>query len=75
MPLAEIAASVKMMGEVVTNTREIVKAVNDGREYLKRYYPDAQEDIWRKVSLVTIQAISDADIPKAHGETGHSSTI
>lgn len=45
MPLAEIAASVKMMGEVVTNAREIVKAVNDGREYLKRYYPDAQEDI------------------------------
>ena len=45
MPLAEIAASVKMMGEVVTNTREIVKAVNDGREYLKHYYPDAQEDI------------------------------
>jgi hypothetical protein len=45
MPLAEIAALVKMMGEVVTNTREIVKAVNDGSEYLKRYYPDAQEDI------------------------------
>jgi hypothetical protein len=41
----EIAESTKLIGEVVKNTREIIKAVNDGREYLKRYYPDAQGDL------------------------------
>jgi len=41
----EIADLVKSLGDVVKSTREIINAVNDGREYLKRYYPDAQEDL------------------------------
>jgi hypothetical protein len=41
----EIAESIKLLGDVVKSTREIVKAVNDGREYLKHYYPDAQGDL------------------------------
>lgn len=46
MPLVkEIADSIKLLGDVVKSTREIVKAVNDGREYLKHYYPDAQGDL------------------------------
>lgn len=46
MPLVkEIAESIKLLGDVVKSTREIVKAINDGREYLKRYYPDAQADL------------------------------
>jgi len=43
--IREIADSIKLMGDVVKSTREIVKAVNDGREYLKHYYPDAQGDV------------------------------
>jgi hypothetical protein len=46
MPLVrEVAESIKLLGDVVTSTRDIVKAVNDGKEYLKRYYPDAQSDL------------------------------
>lgn len=46
MPLVtEIAESIKLLGDVIKSTREIVKAINDGREYLKRYYPDAQADL------------------------------
>ena len=46
MPLIrEIAESIILLGDVIKSTREIVKAVNDGREYLKRYYPDAQSDL------------------------------
>jgi len=43
--VGEIAGLVKSLGDVVKSTREIIKAVNDGREYLKHYYPDAQEDL------------------------------
>lgn len=43
--IKEIAESIKLLGDVVKSTREIIKAVNDGREYLKRYYPDAQGDV------------------------------
>jgi hypothetical protein len=46
MPVVtEIAKSIKLLGDVVKSTRAIIKAVNDGREYLKRYYPDAQGDV------------------------------
>ena len=45
MLVKEIAESIKLPGDVVKSTREIIKAVNDGREYLKRYYPDAQGDL------------------------------
>jgi chromosome segregation ATPase len=46
MPLVrEIAESIKLLGDVVKSTREIVEAVNDGSKYLKRYYPEAQGDL------------------------------
>lgn len=46
MPVVrEIAESIKSLGDVIKNTREIIKAVNDGRAYLKRYYPEAQADL------------------------------
>jgi hypothetical protein len=42
--ISEIADVIKMLGEVVKNTREIVKAVNDGREFLASRHPEAQKD-------------------------------
>lgn len=46
MPLVkEIAESIKLLGDVVKSTRDIVKATNDGRAYLRRYYPEAQNDL------------------------------
>ena len=37
----EIADAVELVAKLVHNTRSIVQAVNDGREYLARRYPDA----------------------------------
>jgi chromosome segregation ATPase len=46
MPVVkEIAESIKLLGDIVKSTREIVDAVNDGRAYLKRYYPEARVDL------------------------------
>jgi chromosome segregation ATPase len=46
MPLVrEVVYLVKSLGDVVKSTREIINAVNDGREYLKRYYPNAQKEL------------------------------
>lgn len=42
LSVKDIADSIKLLGDLVKNTREIMKAVTDGRAYLKRYYPDAQ---------------------------------
>ena len=40
----EIADVIKMLGEVVKNTREIVGAVNDGRKFLASRHPEARQD-------------------------------
>jgi len=46
MPVVrEIAESIKLLGDAVKSTREIITAVNDGKAYLKHYYPDAQADL------------------------------
>ncbi|QEC69332.1 hypothetical protein FRZ67_19205 [Panacibacter ginsenosidivorans] len=40
----DVADVIKMLGDVVKSTREIINAVNDGRKYLALKYPDAQRD-------------------------------
>src|SRR5262249_12631771 len=40
--LKDVADLIKMLGDVVKSTREIVKAVNDGKDYLKDRFHDAQ---------------------------------
>lgn len=40
----DIAEVVKMVAEVVRNTREIIQAVNDGRKYLELNYPDSKNE-------------------------------
>lgn len=43
--VSEVADVIKMLGDVVKNTREIVEAVNDGRKFLASRHPDAQKDL------------------------------
>lgn len=43
--ITEVAEGLKLLGDVVKSTREIVKAINDGRAYLKRYHPEAEKDL------------------------------
>lgn len=40
----EIADALQMLGSVVDDTRSVVKAVNDGREYLERHHKGAASD-------------------------------
>lgn len=40
----EIADAVRMLGDVVNNTRAIAQAVNDGSKFLASKHPDAQQD-------------------------------
>lgn len=42
--VSDIAEVVKMVADVVRNTREIIQAVNDGRKYLERNYPDSKDE-------------------------------
>jgi hypothetical protein len=43
--VAEVADALKLVSDVVKNTRTIVEAVNDGQKFLKRYHPEAQADL------------------------------
>lgn len=46
MPLvSEVADVINSLRDVVGGTREIIEAVNDGRKFLKREYPDATSDL------------------------------
>lgn len=40
----DVANVIKMLGDVVKSTREIIEAVNDGRKFLALKYPEAQKD-------------------------------
>jgi chromosome segregation ATPase len=42
--VSEVADVIRMLADVVKNTREIVDAVNDGRKFLASRYPEAQQD-------------------------------
>jgi hypothetical protein len=43
--MGEIADVMRMLGEIVKSTSEIVKAANDGRQFLASRHPDAQQDL------------------------------
>lgn len=57
----EIADALEQVADVIKNTRSIVKAVNDGREYLKRKYPDATGDFAEllKQMQITVEGLAD----------------
>jgi len=43
----EVADVIKMLADVIKDTREIVESVNDGRKFLASRHPDAREDFSR----------------------------
>ena len=58
----EIADAVGMLAQIVDNTRSIVKAVDDGREYLARRYPDAAEEFAELLDQmqITVEGLAEA---------------
>lgn len=42
--IKDVAEALGELTELIENTRSIIKAINDGREYLARQYPDASGD-------------------------------
>ena len=45
MAVKDIAEAIKLLGDVVKSTREIVEAANDGRAFLASRHPEAQQDL------------------------------
>ncbi len=42
--VSEVADVIRMLADIVKNTRGIVDAVNDGRKFLASRHPEAQQD-------------------------------
>lgn len=60
----EIADAITLLGEVVRNTRELVKAVNDGREYLATRHREAAEDFGELLSQMQLAVEGLAEVTK-----------
>ena len=60
--IQEIADALDVLGKIVKNTRSIIQAVNDGKEYLARRYPDANEDFAEllKQMQITVEGLAEA---------------
>lgn len=42
--IKDVAKAIKMLGDVVKSTREVIDAVKDGKKFLAMKYPEAQKD-------------------------------
>jgi hypothetical protein len=62
--VSEVADVIKMLGEVVKNTREIVDAVNDGRKFLAAKHPEAQREFSDLLSQMQHAIEGLADVTK-----------
>lgn len=60
----DAADAVKLLGDVVKATREIVKAMNDGALYLKRTYPDASKQIEQLLEQMQVTVVGLAEVTK-----------
>jgi polyhydroxyalkanoate synthesis regulator phasin len=58
----DVADAVKLLGEVVKNTREVVKAIHDGATYPKRNHPSAKADIEELLAQmqITIEGLAES---------------
>lgn len=48
--IKDVAEVIKMLGDVVNSTREIIDAVNDGKKFLAQKHPQAQKDFTNLIS-------------------------
>lgn len=62
--VSEVAAVIKMLGDVVKSTREIVDAVNDGRKFLAARHPEAQQDFSDLLGQMQLTVEGLADVTK-----------
>jgi hypothetical protein len=60
----DVADVLKMLGDVVKSTREIVNAVNDGKDYLKTRFPDAQGDLVALLTQMRLTIVGLAEVAK-----------
>src|SRR5262249_53681243 len=58
--IKEVASVIKMLGDVIKNTREIINAVNDGKKFLALKHPEAQQDFSDLISQMqhTIESMA-----------------
>src|SRR5205814_3454439 len=60
----DVAEVIKLLGDVVKSTREIVEAVNDGKKYLKTQFPDAPKDLARLLAQMRLTILGLAEVTK-----------
>jgi hypothetical protein len=60
----EVADAVKLIADVVRNTRELVDAVNDGRAYLASKHPDASENFAKLLTQMQLTMEGLAEVTK-----------
>ena len=60
----EIADTTALLGEVVRNTRELLKAVNDGQAYLASKHPDAAKDFGKLLGQMQLAVEGLAEVTK-----------
>jgi hypothetical protein len=60
----EVADVIKMLGDVVKGTREIVEAVNDGRKFLAARHPEAVKDFADLIGQMQLTVQGLADVTK-----------
>src|SRR6266487_3943684 len=62
--VSEVADVIRLLGDVVKNTREIVDAVNDGRKFLASRHPEAQQDFSDLLGQMQLTVEGLADVTK-----------
>jgi hypothetical protein len=60
----DTAETVKLITDIVNNTISIIRAINDGQEYLKRRHPDAQRDWAELISEMQLTIEGLAEVTK-----------
>ena len=52
--IKDAAEAIQLLSDLIDDTRSIVKAINDGREYLARNHPEAGGDFAEFFAMSTI---------------------
>jgi hypothetical protein len=57
----EMADAINLLADLVRNTRELTKAINDGRDYLASQHPDAKKDLAEMLTEMqrTVEGLAD----------------
>jgi hypothetical protein len=62
--MRDVADAIKLLGDVVKSTREIINAVIDGKDYLKTRFPDAKQELVDLLAQMRVTILGLAEVTK-----------